>query len=92
MVVRITEGIADPAEYWWNLAELSKQLNRSSLPEPEASDIAPLPPGEYGLSLWLGVSVGVPSPDDTAAVRHHPILFCDAIKIHFGNMPEKDGD
>ncbi len=93
MVVGITEGLADPAEYWWNLAELSKELNGSSLPSPDPSDIAPLSPGEYGLSLWLGVSVSVASPDETAPTRQHAILFCDPILIRLGQVqPEESGE
>jgi len=55
MVVRITEGIADPAKYWWNLAELSKTTYVSN-ERPDPSDIAPLPAGEYSLSLMVSVS------------------------------------
>ena len=92
MVFRIAEGLADPAEYWWNRAEMSKVMNSSKLPPTEPSDLAPLSAGNYSLSLSLGVSVSVQSPDDTAVVRHHPILFCDAIKIRLGDVPEADGD
>lgn len=91
MAVRITEGLADPAEYWWNLAEMSKTSNVSRQ-RPDPSDIDPLPAGQYSLSLWLDVSVSIPHPDETAPVRQHAILFCDAIKIHLANVPEAGGD
>lgn len=92
MVVRIAEGLADPAAYWWNLAEMSKVMNSSKLPPPKPSDLAPLSSGKYSLSLWLGVSVSISRSDEITPARQHAILFCDAIKIRLGEeQPEKSG-
>lgn len=93
MVVRIAEGIADPAKYWWNLAEMSKETGGSSLRLPEPSDLAPLSAGEYSLSLWASVSISTSDPDETAPARQHTSLFSGSILIRLGEeQPEESGE
>ncbi len=92
MIVRITEGVADPAEYWRNLAELSKESSGSFLPAPAPSDIGPLTAGEYSLSFWVSVSLSVPTLDETPVKRHYALLICDAIDVLLGQLHQAEGD
>lgn len=85
MTVRITEGLADPVGYWWNLAEKSKELGHRGSPTPDPSDIAPLSAGEYSLSFSTNLSISTGGDDETPPVRCHAYLSCGAILIQLGN-------
>jgi len=85
IVVRITEGLADPIAYWSSLAEASKDPRHWSNPAADAPDLAPLVAGDYSLSFSVMVSVSSAGDVDSLPMRQHALLFCDAMQILLGH-------